>query len=73
MTRRQREALAWLESVGKSTAKLARRHGFQQRTLDALADAGLIEREYMPRVVGGPFPVYRALSRSPLAHDVRDG
>jgi predicted transcriptional regulator len=59
ITKRQAEALAWLESVGKATAKLARQHGFQARTLDALADAGLIRREYMPRTFGGPYPVYR--------------
>lgn len=69
VTARQQEAIAWLESVGKATAKLAREHGFAQRTLDALADAGRIQREYMPRTVGGPFPVYRPLVREAVGTD----
>lgn len=56
---RQREALAWLERVGKSGPRLLRNEGFQQRTFDALVEKGLIDRDYVSRAVGGPFPVYR--------------
>lgn len=61
MTRRQLEAIEWLERVGKATPKVVRASGFAQRTFDSLADDGFIRREYMPRTVGGPFPVYRPL------------
>jgi predicted transcriptional regulator len=40
---------------------VVRASGFAQRTFDSLADDGFIRREYMPRTVGGPFPVYRPL------------
>lgn len=58
MTTRQREALAWLYRVGKATPTTLKRHGFQRRTLDSLANRGLIEREYV-RNVPSSFPVYR--------------
>lgn len=70
MTKRQQEALTWLETVGKANSKLLRAHGFQTRTFDALADAGLIQREYMPRTIGGPFPVYRPLRDHKFSCDV---
>jgi hypothetical protein len=69
VTARQQEAIEWLERVGKATAKLARKHGFAQRTLDALADAGRIQRDYMPSTFRGSFPVYRPLSREAVDAD----
>lgn len=64
MTKRQREALEWIESVGKASEKLVRRNGFAVSTLDALADAGAVRRDYVPRTMGGAFKVYRAIERT---------
>ena len=58
MTKRQLEAVAWLESVGKATETLVRKNGFAVRTFDALADQGFVHREHVSRP-GGSFTVYR--------------
>lgn len=62
MTRRQLQAIEWLESVGKASENLVRRDGFAVRTFDTLVDQGFVRRDYMPRTVGGPFKVYRLLA-----------
>lgn len=70
LTARQHEALDWLRSVGKASEKLVRRNGFAVRTFDALADAGAIERAYMPRGLGASFKTYRPLKpATPKADD----
>lgn len=61
LTQAQRRALDWMESVGKASVKLVRKNGFQQRTMDALADKGLIERFYSTGATPAPSrPVYRS-------------
>jgi hypothetical protein len=47
LTPRQREALTWLDTVGKATATTLRRHGYSARTMDTLAARGLIEQEWL--------------------------
>lgn len=63
LTPRQAEALAWLDTVGKATPKTLKRHGFQDRTLNALCERGLIDRELHPTPQGG-FAVYRPKDKS---------
>lgn len=59
LTPRQREALAWLPTVGKATPMTLKRHGYSLRTMYALAQRGLIEQEYRPTGRGSGFPVFR--------------
>lgn len=58
LTQRQRDVARWLERVGKCSLRLARKHGIQQRTLDAIVDAGLAERYHVGTVRRDP--IYRA-------------
>ena len=58
LTERQREALAWLDRVGKATPTTLKRHGFQRSTIESLAKRGLIERQYV-RNIPSAYPVYR--------------
>lgn len=57
MTKRQLEAVMWLESVGKASERLVRRDGFAVRTLDTLADQGFVRRDlrasYRGRAIQG--------------------
>ena len=59
MTPRQKEALRWLETVGEANQFAVHRAGYQQRTLDALADQGRIARVMVQGRVK-PFAVYYA-------------
>jgi hypothetical protein len=59
MTPRQRDALRWLEQVGEANQFAVHRAGYQQRTLDALADQGRITRVMVQGRVK-PFAVYHA-------------
>lgn len=61
MTKRQLEAIEWLESVGKATPKLLRRAGFAQRTFDTLVDDGFILRDHVRGDFGIPLSIYRPL------------
>lgn len=47
LTKRQKEALAWLPTVGHAGPKVCKRHGFALRTLDELASRGLIAKSYV--------------------------
>lgn len=57
LTRRQQEALEWMGRVGKASERIVRRHGFATRTLDALVDHGLIDRDWVG--LANPKYVYR--------------
>lgn len=55
LTDRQQQALTWMVRVGKASEKLVRERGFSTRTLDALVEAGLIERRLSAGVLRKPF------------------
>lgn len=43
MTKRQREAALWLREVGKASRTTLKRHGFSERTMEALEKVGAAE------------------------------